>query len=83
MSRVFTLGLILTIASCTAYGMRCSGQIIDEGSSVTRMLELCGDPSYNNLSTIIYMNKDGDGMNYYIHVNEVGMVDAIEYRRGN
>ena len=62
--------------------MRCGTSLINEGDSATRMLELCGTPAQDTYSNIIYINKDGDGYNYYIHVNGVGIIDSISGSRG-
>lgn len=69
--------LIVSLFVSSGYAMRCGTHLILEGSSATRMIEICGTPYHNTYSNIIYANKDGDGMNYYIHVNGAGMIDAI------
>lgn len=65
-----------------SYAMRCGTHLINSGDSVTRMLQLCGTPTQDTYSNIIYLNKDGDGMNYYIHVSGAGIIDSIYGSRG-
>ena len=66
----------------SSFAMRCGTHLISEGGSATRMLELCGTPTQDTYSDIVYINKDGSGMNYYIHVNGAGMIDSISSSRG-
>lgn len=81
MSRVFVIATILIISICNSYAMRCGTHLINEGDPVVRMLQLCGEPAQNNYSDIVYINKDGDGMNYFIHVNSAGIIDSINMSR--
>lgn len=83
--RILTTALILSMSLFVSggYAMRCGTHLINEGDSATRMLELCGTPSQDTYSNITYINKDGDGMNYYIHVNGAGMIDSVSASRGD
>lgn len=73
---------ILIAASHTSWGMRCGTHLINEGDHVSRMMQLCGSPTSNTFSNIVYINKDDDGMNYYIHAQSNGIIDNIESSRG-
>ncbi len=76
---------IVTIFAGLAFNvnaMRCGTNLINEGDSRMRMLELCGSPSENTFSNITYLNKDNDGMNYYVHIDSNGIIDGINYSRG-
>lgn len=75
------LALCLILSSLTASAMSCGGQFIDEGDSYIHMLDVCGQPDYDTQSNIIYLNKDGYGMNYYIHCGPDGVIDDIQYDR--
>jgi len=57
-------------------GIRCGNQLINEGDTISRLLEACGTPSQNNFSNVIYNNKDG--WRYQIHVGPDGIIDNIE-----
>lgn len=81
MSRVFTIVIILTISLANCYGMRCNGGLISEGDSIYTLISMCGTPTVNTLSHIEYVNKDGDGMNYYIHANANGIIDSINFSK--
>lgn len=76
--------LILVVALLSSFSvsaMRCGTHLINEGDSVTRMIQLCGTPDQNSYSDVIYLNKDGDGINYLIHVDGAGMIDSISFSR--
>ncbi len=76
------LGSALIAAFSMAYSMRCGTHLINEGDNIARVIQLCGEPSYNNYSMVVYSNKDGDGMDYSLHVNASGIVDSITFSRG-
>ena len=77
-------GVVFSACALTtnSYAMRCGTHLVNEGDSAIRMLELCGTPTQDGYSNIMYLNKDGDGMNYYVHVNGAGMIDSISASRG-
>lgn len=82
MTRIlFSVMLFIAVIS-NIHAMRCGTALINEGDSITRMVELCGTPTSNAFENITYINKDGDGMNYYIHANNAGTIDSIEFSRG-
>jgi len=62
--------------------MRCGTQLVNEGENVSQMISACGEPTWNNGSTVFYKNKDSDGMNYTIHVGDSGLIDDIQFSRG-
>lgn len=74
--------VVLLLVSFSAHSMRCNNQLIMEDDSVSRVLSLCGDPTEQNYSYLVYENKDGDGMDYRLHIGPNGRIDAIESRRG-
>lgn len=77
-----TLAIMMLCAlAFSSYSMRCGVHLVNEGDSLVRMLQLCGTPASNTLSNVIYLNKDGDGMNYYIHVDGNGIIDDIQFSR--
>jgi hypothetical protein len=71
----------MMVSFSNVYAMRCSNQLINEGDSITRMLNLCGNPQANTRSNIVYINKDGDGIDYYIHADAMGTIDSIQFSR--
>jgi len=75
--------VILIIALCvsTGHAMRCGNILITEGDQKVQLLQACGQPSSNDGSVIIYLNKDRDGMNYYIHTGTDGTIDNITFSR--
>lgn len=79
--KIFAAALIVAAVG-NAHAFRCGTHLINEGDSASRMIQLCGTPTSNNYSTIVYQNKDGDHMDYTIHVNSVGMIDSITFSRG-
>jgi hypothetical protein len=86
MRRTINLAVIFIVAvlvSNSCYSMRCGTHLITEGDSATKAVQLCGNPSFDNYSTIIYTNKDGDGANYTLHVNGAGMIDSVTFSIGN
>lgn len=79
---LFAVGFSTFIYGSTAFaGMRCNGQLITEGDHVVKMIELCGEPDQMG-QNMVYMNKDGSGMNYYIHTQANGIIDSINSSRG-
>lgn len=81
-SAILLAGMLTIAAIGNAHAMRCGNHLVLEGDSVTQTIAICGTPTSDNYSTVIYMNKDGNGMNYYIHVNGAGMIDTITSSRG-
>lgn len=81
--KIGALILFFVLAACNVQAMRCSGNIISEGDNAARVLDLCGLPTQNNFSTMVYKNKDRDGMDYYVHFNASGFVDSISFNRGS
>ena len=73
--------LVMSVVIDDAFAFRCGTNLINEGDSVTRMIELCGHAAQNNFSTVIYENFQGTGMTYIIHVNGAGMIGSIEASR--
>jgi hypothetical protein len=73
---------LLLVVSFKSFSMRCGTHLINEGDNVARMVALCGQPTTNTFSNVTYINKDGDGMNYYIHVDTNGIIDDIQFSRG-
>lgn len=78
---LFSVALFVAVVS-NLHAMRCGTHLVNEGGSITQAIQLCGTPSSNTYSDVIYINKDGDGMNYYLHVDGAGMIDSISYSRG-
>jgi hypothetical protein len=62
--------------------MRCNNQLISEGDSAHKVVTLCGNPTFQDYSYIVYENKDGDGMDYRLHIGGAGTVDSITFSRG-
>lgn len=84
MSKAILLAGMLTVAAISnAHAMRCGTHLINEGDPIIRAIQLCGTPTQDNYSNVIYMNKDGDGMNYFLHVDGAGMIDSIGFSRGS
>ncbi len=84
MRKLINLVIILTIAfvvSIDTYAMRCGANLILEGDTTQKMISFCGTPSSNTINDISYTNKDGDGGNYYIHVDNNGIINDIEFSR--
>lgn len=75
---IIVLGLLL---SMDVLAMRCGTSLVNEGDSLEKLFSLCGDPDVNTLSNIIYRDKDGDGMTYYIHADSNGIIDSINFSR--
>ena len=61
--------------------MRCGTQLINEGDTRHRVLALCGTPDADSYSTMLYLNHQGAGMNYELHIGSSGYVDRISYSR--
>lgn len=80
MRTLLIIGAML-LSGLASAGMRCGTSLIDRGDSVIHMIALCGQPQQSGLN-IIYLNKDGDGMNYYIHSQSNGIIDSIKSSRG-
>ena len=77
---IIGLGAFLYGSSIFA-GMRCGNNLILEGDSVVKMTQICGQPQQTG-QNIIYINKDKDGMNYYIHADANGIIDNVKFSRG-
>lgn len=75
--------VILIIALCvsTGHAMRCGNILITEGDYKIQLLQACGQPSSDTGGVVIYLNKDGGGMNYYIHTGTDNTIDNITYSR--
>ncbi len=79
---LFIIGLSAFLYGASAFaGIRCGNELILEGESIVKLVEVCGQPQQLG-QNIIYINKDSDGMNYYIHVNANGIIDDIQASRG-
>jgi hypothetical protein len=79
---LFIMGLAAFLYGASAFaGMRCGNELILEGGSVVNISRLCGQPDQAG-QNIMYLNKDKDGMNYYIHSDANGIIDDIKYSRG-
>ncbi len=70
------------MASFSLQAMRCGTSLVNEGDNVARMVALCGEPTYNYGQSIGYINKDGHGMDYFIHTDANGVIDNITFNRG-
>lgn len=82
MKTLITMVLMGCCLSFNALAMRCGTKLINEGDSVARMLDVCGQPTVNRGQYVVYINKDQDGMTYTIHSNEMGIIDDITFSRG-
>ncbi len=79
----YLIMFILFMCMSTTYAMRCGTHIIQEGDDVTLLIQYCGIGELTTWSsgTHVYVNKDGDGMNYYVHVGDNGIIDRITFHR--
>lgn len=73
--------VVLVLIGFNSFAMRCGTQLINEGDTYGELIATCGQPTSDTLSTVIYINKDGDGMNYYIHCDNSGAIDDIKFSR--
>lgn len=74
------LAAALIMVSFNSFSMRCGTHLINEGDTVARMEALCGTPDTRGLN-MEYINKDGDGMSYFIHADTNGVIDSITFSR--
>lgn len=79
---VWVIVLILMCAVSKTFAFRCGTHLINEGDDVSRMVDLCGEPEYSRGQTKTYINKDGNGMDYTVHVDSNGVIDDVEFNRG-
>lgn len=71
---------IISLVVSNSYAMRCNGSLVNEGDSITKMVQVCGQPQQDG-QNIVYINKDNDGMNYYIHADSNGVIDSVTFSR--
>jgi dTDP-4-dehydrorhamnose reductase len=82
MKTLMLAGLILIAAANNAHAMFCGNDVISEGDYIQDVRAKCGSPTWTNDVVDAYINKDRDGMNYYIHRGTDGKVSDIEFSRG-
>ena len=70
----------MMLISSTSLAMRCGSELVSEGDTVSNMIALCGTPQGFG-QDLRYLNKDSDGMNYYIHASGSGIIDSIKFSR--
>ncbi len=75
---IYVLWVFVVIPS---WAMRCGTILINEDDTIQEAISACGQPSSYDGTTAVYINKDGDGMNYYLHVNTDSRIDNITYSR--
>lgn len=78
---IISMLLFISMIGST-YAMRCGNSLVNEGDTEAQMLALCGAPTSDNGVNIVYLNKDHDGMNYFIHVDSNGIIDNVQFSRG-
>ena len=78
MSLAVAVGLV---CFSNANAMRCDQTLVNEGATVAQVIGLCGQPTAMTGGNIVYINKDGDGMNYYLHTDANGIVDNVSFSR--
>lgn len=63
MSKWLVLALLLLAAPALAQPMRCSGRLIEPGSGMQAVLELCGQPDvHREWTEVIPAGDDDEGM---------------------
>jgi hypothetical protein len=73
--------IVLASVAMTSYaGIRCGNDLVLEGDSVAKLIQVCGQPNQDG-QNIVYINKNNDGMNYSIHVDSNGIIDDIQFSR--
>lgn len=77
---VFIISLMLCVS---VYAMRCGSALINEGDTIGQAVSICGQPNEQTANSATYINKDGDGMNYFIHADNNGIIDNITFSRGS
>jgi len=78
---MLSVALLSVVSFSANAGMRCGNELILEGDTVIKMTKVCGQPDQYG-QNIIYLNKDSDGMNYFIHSDAAGIIDDIQSSRG-
>ena len=85
MKRIAIAALLMIICS-GSHAMRCSGEIVQEGTTAMEVLDYCGEPDYIDRGgwagdAQIYFYKQDDGMAYRLLIKQ-GVVYSISFGRG-
>lgn len=83
--------LFCTIVACDAQALRCSGKLVKEGDSASKVLKACGEPDFVNQRTLYrslglasnFHRQRAQGLGVQAQVTEAVTIEYWEYDFGS
>lgn len=71
---------ILFVFSITAFaGMRCQGQLINEGDSIVKLLKYCGTPTIRSKDKYFYLRDNGFVYKIRVYDAEIRKMEVTRF----